>query len=240
MEDTPDLATRQPSARIVVVSDDDQLRSLLCGLLNAYGYGGVGSVDIRSALALKTSLAEWIAVVDTSVSYDQTLRVLRQLKRANAVTIALYEKRDSALVPRELPASTDVVLGKPFDPRELLLVIRGMLGGPDRAMPRGDATVSAGPITLSMPLNQATVASREIELTGVEARILCELVANATHPVTRERLMRRALLSSADTRNLDTHVSRLRRKIGTDRRGRTPIRTVRSVGYLLLEHWEPS
>jgi two-component system phosphate regulon response regulator OmpR len=241
LEDTPDLATGQPSARIVVVSDDEQLCSLLCGLLNAYGYGGVGSVDTRRALALKISLAEWtIAVVDTSVSYDQALRVLRQLKSANAVTIAIYEKRRSASVPRELPASTDVLLGKPFDPRELLLVIRGMLGGPDRAMPRGDATVSAGPITLSMPLNQATVASREIELTGVEARILCELVANATHPVTREWLMRRALLSSPDTRCLDTHVSRLRRKIGTDRRGRTPIRTLRSVGYLLLEHWEPS
>ena len=240
-DDTPDGASAQPSARILVVSDDEQLRSLLCGLLNAYGYRGVGSVDTRSVLASKTSSADWnIAVVDTSVYYDQTMRVLRQLKNMNAATIAIYAKRNSAVVPHELLAGTDVLLGKPFDPRELLLVIRGMLDGKDHAVPQGDATVSAGPITLSMPLNQATVASREIELTGVETRILCELVINASHPVTRERLMRRALLMSPDIRTLDTHVSRLRRKIGTDRRGRTPIRTVRSVGYLLVAHWEPS
>jgi DNA-binding response OmpR family regulator len=239
--DTPDGTSTQPAARIVLVSDDEQLRSLLCGLLNAHGYRGVVSVDARSVLEPKKQLAEWdIAVVDTSVSYDDTIRVLRQLKNTSAATIAIFAKRDSAAASRELLASTDVLLGKPFDPRELLLVIRGMLGDNGDAVPQRGATVSAGPITLSTLLNQAIVASREIELTGVEAQILLELVINASSPVTRERLMRRALLRSPDTRSLDTHVSRLRRKIGSDRRGRTPIRTVRGVGYLLVEHWEPS
>jgi two-component system response regulator CpxR len=167
------------------------------------------------------------------------MRVLRQLEGTSAAIIAIFAQRNGAPAPRELVANTDVLLGKPFDPRELLLVIRGMLDSKGDEAPQGDATVSAGPITLSTLLNQATVASREIELTGVEARILCELVINASRPVTRERLLRRALLRSSDTRGLDTHVSRLRRKIGNDLRGRTPIRTVRGVGYLLVEHWEP-
>lgn len=236
--DAPD-ATSEPAARIAVISDDEQLRSLLCGLLNAHGYRGVVGVDTRSILAPKGPAECDIAVVDVSVSYDDTMRVLRKLKSVSSATIAIFAQRNSAGAPPELLADTDVLLGKPFDPRELLLVIRGMLDGKADAAPHADATVLAGPITLSTLLNQAAVASREIELTGVEARILHELVINATHPVTRERLMRRALLRSADTRGLDTHVSRLRRKIGTDRHGRTPLRTVRGVGYLLIEHWEP-
>jgi DNA-binding response OmpR family regulator len=235
-DDVPDGTSA--AARIVLVSDDEQLRSLLGGLLNAHGYRGVVGVDTAPS---RQPVAEWdIAVVDMSASYDETMRVLQQLKSTGAATIAIFAQRNGAAAPRELVTGTDVLLGKPFDPRELLLVIRGMLDGQADAVPLGDATVSAGPITLSTLLNQATVASREIELTGVEARILCELVINATRPVTRERLMRRALLRSADSRGLDTHVSRLRRKIGRDRNGRTPIRTVRGVGYLLIERWEPS
>ncbi len=87
----------------------------------------------------------------------------------------------------------------------------------------------------------ANVAAREIELTDVETRILHELLINASTPVTRERLTRRGLLRdwSPVDRCLDAHINRLRRKLGRDRHGRTPIRTVRGVGYLLLEEWEP-
>lgn len=239
-EDTPDAERAQRAPRILLVSDDEQLRSLLGGLLNAHGYSGVVGVDHRGARAPQRPPGKWdVSVVDTSAFYDDALRLLRQLKGAGAATIAIFAKRNGAAAPNDLLAETDVLLGKPFDPRELLLVIRGMLDGKDDAEGQGDATVTAGPITLSTLLNQATVASREVELTGVEARILCELIINATRPVTRERLLRRAMLRSADTRSLDTHVSRLRRKIGSDRHGRTPIRTVRGVGYLLVEHWEP-
>jgi DNA-binding response OmpR family regulator len=87
----------------------------------------------------------------------------------------------------------------------------------------------------------ARVGSREIELTDVETRILHELLRNASHPVSRERLTRRALLRdwSPEDRALDTHINRLRHKIGADHRGRTPLRTVRGVGYLLLGEWQP-
>src|SRR5688572_7572196 len=121
--DAPD-GTRVPAARIVLVSDDEQLRSLLGGLLKAHGYRGVVGVDTRSALAPRKPLAEWdIAVVDMSTSYDDTMRVLQQLKNTGAATIAIFAQRNGAAAPRELVAGTDVLLGKPFDPRELLLVI---------------------------------------------------------------------------------------------------------------------
>ena len=45
---------------------------------------------------------------------------------------------------------------------------------------------------------------------------------------------------SPDDRALDTHINRLRRKLGVDQRGRTPIRTITGIGYLLLADWKPA
>jgi DNA-binding response OmpR family regulator len=120
--------------------------------------------------------------------------------------------------------------------------VRGMLHGkPADAAQRHESLV-VGPITLHTLRNVATVANREIDLTGAETRILAELLARASSPVSRDRLTLRALGRqwSPFDRSLDTHVKRLRRKIGEDHAGRTPIRTIRGVGYLLLAEWRPA
>lgn len=226
----------------MLVSDDEQLRSLLCGLLVAHGYGGVVGVESRGDLLAERSGAAWdVAVVDVSVSSDGARRALRQLRTTDAAIVAIVAKKNGA-APQELAADGDVMLGKPFDPRELLLIIRGLLDDDRGTEAPSDATVSVGPISLAPLLNAAVVASREIELTDVETRILHELLLNATHPVTRERLTRRALMRdwSPYDRGLDTHINRLRAKLGNDERGRTPIRTITGVGYLVIADWTPA
>lgn len=230
------------TARIMLVSDDAQLRSLLCGLLVAHGYDGVLGVDSQNALTAERLRATWdVAIVDASTSSCGAMHALRQLKATNAAIVVIVPKKNGTATPHEIAGGGDVVLGKPFDPRELLLIIRGMLEGDVETEAPGDSPLSVGPISLAPLLNVATVASREIELTDVETRILHELLLNATHPVTRERLTRRALMRSwwPDDRTLDTHITRLRRKLGVDTKGRTPIRTITGIGYLLLADWTP-
>ena len=97
-------------------------------------------------------------------------------------------------------------------------------------------------MTLHSLLNTATVEAREVPLTGAETRVLRELMLAPSTPVSRDKLTRCGLGrgSSPDDRCLDTHIKRLRRKLGTDCHGRTPIRTVRNIGYLLLEQWQPA
>ena len=231
------------AARIVLVSDDAQLRSLLCGLLVAHGYQRVFGVDSQTALNAERLRAEWdVAIVDVSVSSFGAMHALRALQATNAAVVVIVPKKNGDATPHDLAARGDVVLGKPFDPRELLLLIRGMIEDNADAEEPSDAPVAVGPISLSPLLNAATVAAREIELTDVETRILHELLRNAAQPVTRERLTRRALLRnwSPDDRALDTHINRLRRKLGVDQRGRTPIRTITGIGYLLLADWKPA
>jgi two-component system response regulator CpxR len=229
----------------VLVSDDEQLRSLLCGLLAAHGYSGVSSSDSAGALMGERSRAAWdVAIVDLSVPSAGALRVLARLKTTSAATVVIGANKNG-MAAHELQAQGAVLVAKPFDPRELLLIIRGMLddggGFETRSGSEFSAGVSAGPVTLTPLLNAALVASREIELTGVETRILHELLIHAAQPVTRERLTRRGLLRdwSPGDRALDTHINRLRRKVGNDERGRTPIRTITGVGYLLVADWTP-
>lgn len=232
----------QSPARIVLISEDEQLRSLLCGLLLAHGYAGTFGLAFANAIAAELAECD-VAIVDVATSHVDASRVLKKLQaETRAGVIAMFPKTN-ALAP-ELAALGHVLVGKPFDPRELVLIIGGLLHGRVAApsAPPTEPMLSVGPISLWTLLNAAIVAAREVELTGVETRILYELLSNASQPVSRERLTRRGMGRdwAPDDRSLDTHIKRLRRKVGNDHRGRTPIRTVRGIGYLLLASWEPA
>ena len=228
--------------RILFISDDEQFRSLLCGLLAAQGCPNVLGVDSLTALDSSGVLANVdIAIVDTSVSYADAVRAFRKLRMSGDTSIVVIVANGYHSASADLATNGDVLLAKPFDPRELIFIVRGMLHVRGRGAPQGREALSAGPITLHTLRSTATVAAREVDLTGAETRLLEELVINASNPVTRDRLTRRALgrAWSPFDRCLDTHINRLRRKIGADLAGRTPIRTIRSIGYLLLADWEP-
>ena len=156
-------------------------------------------------------------------------------------TIAIAATTNVAAA-RPLWNRVDAVLHETIDARKLLLILRGLFASRRRSMARADHSLNRGPVTLHPLLNSATVATRETSLTDVETRVLRELMLAASTPVPRDRLMRCGLRREwlRDDRCLDTHIKRLRRKLGLDRHGRTPIRTVRGVGYLLLERWHPA
>ena len=240
-----DIGAAQPATnaeRIVLISDDEQFRALLCGLLEAHGYPNVNGVGSFAALVSNSALANVdLAIVDTSVSYAQAVRAFRKLKKGGNSSIVVIVANGHHSASADLATNGDVLLAKPFDPRELVFIVRGMLHSRARGAAQGRDSLSAGPITLHTLLNTATVAAREVDLTGAETRILQELLVNAGNAVTRERLTRRALGRkwTPFDRCLDTHINRLRRKIGEDLGGRTPIRTIRSLGYLMLVDWQP-
>lgn len=144
-------------------------------------------------------------------------------------------------VAADSDAAIDVVLRGPYDANKLLLIVRGVMAGRRIAAP-SEATLVYGPLVLHSLMNTAAVAAREVQLTGVETRILRELMVAQSAPVARDRLVQCSMRrdSPPGDRGLDTHIKRLRRKIGPDRHGKTPIRTVRSVGYLLIEKWQPA
>ena len=166
---------------------------------------------------------------------DQSGIELCQRMRALApVPIIMVTARDSevdVVLGLELGASDYVA--KPFRLRELVARMRAVLrrGVDDRRRPRGDHP--GGPVRLDTGRREVTVDGRRVELSRKEFDLLALLMSHAGQVVTREWCIDRLWWDQdlSDTRTLDTHVKRLRRKIEPDPANPRHLVTVRGVGF---------
>ena len=126
----------------------------------------------------------------------------------------------------------DDYVGRPFDYQELVARIHAVLRR--TATRRADFTV-AGPITIDRPTRRVTVAGRRVELAGKEYELLLKLAADATRVFAKDELLRDVwgFRSPGRTRTLDSHASRLRRKLAAAGGGPYVV-NVWGVGYRLL------
>jgi two-component system phosphate regulon response regulator PhoB len=162
--------------------------------------------------------------------------ICRQLK-ANARTaslpvIMLTARSDEVdrVVGFELGA--DDYITKPFSVRELVLRVKAILrrGAPADAAPREQV----GPIRVDREAHRAFVDGEEVDLTALEFKLLETFMARVGRVQTREQLLRDVWDMAGDlqTRTVDTHVKRLREKLGS---GRDLIETVRGLGYRMSD-----
>jgi DNA-binding response OmpR family regulator len=134
---------------------------------------------------------------------------------------------------RALDRGCDDFLVRPFDYEELLARIRAVLR---RTMPAGHETMQAGPITADLATRCVRVDGQPIALAGKEYELLVKLMSDPTRVFTKESLLRDVwgFRSLGRTRTLDSHASRLRRKLTSVGPGAFVI-NVWGVGYRLLD-----
>jgi two-component system phosphate regulon response regulator PhoB len=131
----------------------------------------------------------------------------------------------------------DDYVTKPFSVRELLLRVKAILRR-DRASTNGPAPATgilkSGDITVDLERHRVEVSTREVTLTALEFRLLTCLMERAGRVQTRDVLLSDVwgLDSEVETRTVDAHVKRLRRKLGA---AGDAVETVRGVGYRLRE-----
>jgi two-component system phosphate regulon response regulator PhoB len=164
------------------------------------------------------------------------LEVTRSLKRDAAtariplVMLTARGEEVDRIVGLELGA--DDYVAKPFSPREVVLRVKAVLR---RARPR-EATdgevLAVGKIRLDLPAHRLDVAGREVALTATEFRLLRLLLERGGRVQSRARLLSDVwgYAEDVDSRTVDTHIRRLRRKLGTEAER---IETVIGVGYRL-------
>jgi two-component system phosphate regulon response regulator OmpR len=133
-----------------------------------------------------------------------------------------------------LEGGADDYLGKPFEPRELVLRIRTILARVNAPPPKPGATpqVRFGPFLFDIPRSELTREGTPVYLTSGESSLLVALARRAGEPVTREAL-RAETADCANTRAVDVQMTRLRRKIEADAREPRYLLTVRGKGYAL-------
>ena len=220
---------------LLVVDDDERLRSLLAEYLGGRGYAVLTAEGGEAGLARLRSGGVDLVVLDVMMPDLDGFEVCRRLRSFSKVPVIMLTARGDELdriVGLEIGA--DDYLPKPFNPRELLARIQAVLRRTE-ASPEVDGTLRAGPLSVDVDRRAVTLNGDRLTLTTTEFEILRTLVANAGRVIPRERLMELARGEewAAFDRSVDVHISHLRRKLGDDSRQPVFIKTVRGVGYTM-------
>jgi two-component system phosphate regulon response regulator OmpR len=168
---------------------------------------------------------------------ESGLSLAQSLRAESRVPILMLTARNEAADRISgLESGVDDYLGKPFEPRELVLRIRTILARVNAPPPSTPAeTVSSirfGPFAFNFARAELTRDGAPVRLTSGESSLLAALARRGGAPVTREALRAEAP-DCANTRAVDVQVVRLRRKIEIDPREPLYLLTVRGKGYAL-------
>ncbi|MCC7121416.1 MAG: response regulator [Gammaproteobacteria bacterium] len=223
--------------RLLVVDDDDELRSLLQTYLGEQGFT-VKTVADGAAMRAEMAAGSFdLVILDVMLPGEDGLALCRELRAKSRIPILMLTARGDELdriIGLEMGA--DDYLPKPFHPRELLARIRSILRrvqelageGPARELHFNGWTLDLGARHL---VGADGVA---VPLSSGEFRLLQALAENANRVMSRDRLM--DVLSGREAgpfdRSVDVMISRLRRRLGDDGREPEIIKTVRNEGYL--------
>jgi len=154
--------------------------------------------------------------------------------RHGDVPVIVLGERESDAVDRvrALERGCDDYLARPFAYEELLARIRAVLR---RTTPPGHETMHAGPITADLATRRVSADGATVALAGKEYELLVKLLSDPTRVFTKEQLLREVwgFRSLGRTRTLDSHASRLRRKLSAAATGPFVV-NVWGVGYRLL------
>jgi two-component system, OmpR family, phosphate regulon response regulator OmpR len=222
----------QDAAHLLVVDDDERLRSLLQRYLTGEGYRVTTARDAAEARTKLASVAFDLIVLDLMMPGETGLDFTRAWRRDSALPIlmltAMGEVDDRI---SGLESGADDYLAKPFEPKELLLRIRTIL---KRASPsRPQRQVAFGDCLFDSERQLLVRAGKNVRLTQAETALLAAFAARPGTILSREELARLLGLAQGQGRTIDVQVTRLRRKIEEDPRFPRYLQTVRGKGYVL-------
>ena len=230
------MSEEQP--HVLVVDDDERLRALLQKFLARNGFWVTVARDAAHARALLAGLEFDILVLDVMMPGEDGLQLTAGLRETMTTPILLLTARgDADDRIRGLEAGADDYLGKPFEPRELLLRINAILRRVPKPQPKSEPpkTLQLGEVRYDMGRGELWRGRDLIRLTATEAMLMRIFAARAHEPVTRQELVEDlgGGIAESQERAVDVQITRLRRKIEDDPKAPRYLKTVRGSGYML-------
>jgi DNA-binding response OmpR family regulator len=224
--------------KILVVDDEPDAVDLIKFNLKAAGYEVATAVDGDEALKKARSILPNLIVLDLmlpEVDGLEVCKILRRDQRVSATPIIMVTAK-AAEIDRVLglELGADDYVTKPFSPRELVLRVKRLLRTEAASSDAKLDTIIVKDLVLDIPRHLATVKGRAIDLTATEFKLLTVLAQRRGRVQSREQLLQDVWEydSLIDTRTVDTHMRRLREKLGAVSKY---LDTVRGVGYRFLE-----
>lgn len=222
---------------ILVVDDEPDVIEILRFNLNGAGFEVTASADGKDALQKARRLKPDLIVLDLMLPEMDGLEVCKYLRRdpttENIPVLMLTARAGEIDRVLGLEIGADDYVVKPFSPRELVLRIKKLLQR-STTTEESDSSYQYQALLVDISRHRVTVDGVAVELTATEFKLLSMLIRNRGRVQTRDRLLQEVwgYLSDVDTRTVDTHMRRLREKLG---KAASYLETVRHVGYRFID-----
>src|SRR6267142_5420350 len=218
--------------KILIIEDESDVADLLALSLRKAGFSTSAAADGASGLQKARDNRPDFIILDLMLPKMSGLDVCRILKGDSATShipiLMLTAKAEEIDRIVGLEFGADDYVTKPFSPREVILRIKAILrrGTAEET----DERLSAGSITIDPARHEVLVNGKRVNLTSLEFKLLRLLMQRRGRVQERDRLLNEVwgYESVIDTRTVDTHVRRLREKLG---KAGNVIETVRGFGY---------
>ena len=231
--------------RLLIVEDDDHIRTSLRWALEDEGYLVEEAVDGEEAVRRVTAGVPDLMIVDLMLGAVDGFAVVREVRRNHDLPIIVVSARaDTHDIVAALEAGADDYVTKPFQVKEITARLRAL-----RRRSRGARSAEDGDRPREVVLDQRSDAplllreergtvhrgEEQVHLTLTEFRLLCELAGSPGRVLSRAELLRRVWEHGffGDERIVDVHVRRLRTKVERDPGDPELVVTVRGLGYRL-------
>jgi two-component system, OmpR family, phosphate regulon response regulator OmpR len=217
---------------LLIVDDDRRIRELITSFLTGHGFRVSAAANAAEARERMRGLTFDCLILDIMMAGESGIELTRAIRGQNnripiLLLSALGETHDRV---NGLQSGSDDYLPKPFEPMELLLRIRNILGRSSHSAVHNGA-VRFGACTFHVFRGELRKQGELVRLTSRERELLRLFVERAGHPVSRNELMKDA--ADENARTIDVQINRLRRKIEPDPASPIYLQTIRGAGYTL-------
>jgi len=224
--------------RVLVIDDDRKLCRLIQDYLQPLGYD-IATVHTGPDGLASAAAESWHAIIlDVMLPGMDGFEVLKGIRKQKDVPVlmltALGDEADR-IVGLEIGA--DDYLPKTFSTRELLARLRAVTRRSARMVSEEKPQeLVVGPLRVNLSSRTAAIGDKPLILTAVEFDLLASLARGRGRVKTREQLLEEVRTRDYDVfdRSIDVHIAALRKKLGDDAKEPRFIKTVRAVGYMLI------
>ena len=217
-------------AHILVVDDDDRIRTLLKRYLQERGYRVSTAPNAAKALSTLNSLAFDLLALDVMMPGMDGFALTEAVRKQDDTPILLLTARGEAEDRiKGLSLGADDYLAKPFQSEELIARLRALIR---RASGNASSELTAGDVRLDTRSGKVTLSGDPVKLTAQEYKLLSYLLHHKGKVVSRTELIEHIYDQDfdRDSNTIEVFVTRIRKKLGAD-----VITTIRGLGYSLDE-----